>query len=238
MRIPLILIAGMALVSLTGCSNEDSEPDAQNLEEAGATQAILGTFEYVQQRKNEWMEKQVSEGNLKFLPEEYSKGGKTWIITSGIGKSLEMAFCDALADTARYLLSGFSRNTESVSLKVQPLRLSPNLTVSHQSIIETGVITNNQGYGSQIASSSSQTDVSLFDLKLSCELSNNAEKIVSSFVDSRAPGCEPNERMREFLSNEMKKEGHGIIKYFSSANCPDGQIEEEHHALITAIRLN
>ena len=149
-----------------------------------------------------------------------------------------MAFCDALADTARYLSVGFSRNTESVSLKVQPLRLSPNLTVSHQSIIETGVMTNNQGYGSQVASSLTQTDVSLYDLKRSCKLSDRAEKIISSFVDSRTPGCKPNERIREFLSNEMKKEGHSIIKYFSSINCPDGQLEEEHHALITAIRIN
>ena len=90
------------------------------------------------------MEKQVSEGNLKYLPGEYSKDGKTLIIREGIGKSLEMAFCDALAATARYLHVGFSRNTESVSFEVQALRLSPNLTVSHQSIIETGVMTNNQ----------------------------------------------------------------------------------------------
>ena len=68
MRIPLILIAGMALVSLTACSKEGSEPNVQNLEEPGAIPAIFGTFEDVQQRKNEWMEKQVIEENLKFLP--------------------------------------------------------------------------------------------------------------------------------------------------------------------------
>ena len=125
-----------------------------------------------------------------------------------------------------------------MSLEVQPLKLSPYLTVSHQSIIETGVTTNSLGYGSQIASSSSKTDVSLFDLKLSCDRSNNSERIVSSSVDSREQRCVPNEQMKEFLGNEMKKEGHSIIKHFGSTSCPEGEIEEEHHALITAIRLN
>ena len=77
MRIPLILIAGMALVSLTACSKEGSEPNVQKVEEPGATQKIFDTLEEVQQRKNEWMEEQVIKGNLKFLPGEYSKGGKT-----------------------------------------------------------------------------------------------------------------------------------------------------------------
>ena len=57
MRIPFILIAGMALVSLTACFKGGSEPNVQKPEELGASQTIFGTFEHVQQRTKEWMEK-------------------------------------------------------------------------------------------------------------------------------------------------------------------------------------
>ena len=99
-------------------------------------------------------------------------------------------------------------------------------------------MTDSRGISRPIASASSRLDISLFDLKLSCELSDNAVKIISSFRDSRTPGCKPNEGMRFFLSNAMKKEGHGILKSFWNANCEGEMIEEEAYALIAFVRLN
>ncbi|OUX41935.1 hypothetical protein CBE37_04105 [bacterium TMED277] len=164
------------------------------------------------------------------------------IVSKGFGESIEMAFCNAMADTVRSIRTDLSfsasGNTLSIAKKVRPLQISPNLKVSHQMIEETGTMTDSRGISWPIASASGQTDISLFDLKLGCELSDNAVKIVSSFRDSRTPGCKPNEGMRFFLSNAMKKEGHGILKSFWNANCEGEMIEEEAYALIAFVRIN
>ena len=203
MRIPLILIASIALVSLTACSNEDSEPNVQKLDPRWSVDRAL----------EEWTNNQAQERNQDFWPGIKSWRGKTAIVSKGFGESIEMAFCNAMADTVRSIRTDLSfsasGNTQSIAIEGRP-----------------------------IASASSQLDISLLDLKLSCELSDNAVKIVSSFRDSRTPGCKPNEGMRFFLSNAMKKEGHGILKSFWNANCEGEMIEEEAYALIAFVRLN
>ncbi len=233
MRIPLIFIASIALVSLTACSNEDSEPNVQKKGD---------TFLSVHRALEEWRKNQALEKNRNFSPGIQSWSGRTVIVSQGFGESIETAFCDAMSGTARSLMMDISfsasGNTLSIAKKVRPLQISPNLKVSLQMIEETGTMTDSRGISWPITSASGQTDISLFDLKLSCELSDNAVKIVSSFRDSRTPGCKPNEGMRDFLSNAMKKEGHGIIKSFWNANCEGEMIEEEAYALIAFVRLN
>ena len=164
------------------------------------------------------------------------------IVSKGFGESIEMAFCNAMADTVRSIRTDLSfsasGNTQSIAIEGRPMQISPNLKVSHIKINQSGTMTDSRGISRPIASASSQLDISLLDLKLSCELSDNAVKIVSSFRDSRTPGCKPNEGMRFFLSNAMKKEGHGILKSFWNANCEGEMIEEEAYALIAVVRLN
>ena len=233
MRIPLILIASIALMSQTACSNEDSEP---NVQKPDASMQVYKAL-------NEWKENQAMEGLRDyFTPGIKSRGGKTVIVGQGFGESIEMAFCSAMADIASNSMVAISSssvgNLDTISKKIEPLKMSSNLTVSHQSTASRGYLNSSQGNSSKIESLSSQTDVNLFDFKLSCELSDNSEKIVSSLVHSRTPGCESNERMREFLDNEMKKEGHRILKSFWAANCKGKVIEEEHYALILVVRPN
>ena len=63
MRISLFLIASIALVSLTACSNEDSEPNVQKLDSGMSVPRAR-----VERALNEWTIVQLMEGNSEFTP--------------------------------------------------------------------------------------------------------------------------------------------------------------------------
>ena len=228
MRRLYIFIASIALVSLSACSNEDSEPNVQKLDTALS----------VLQASEEWIKNHYLEGR-NYMPGIRSRGGKTVVFSKGIGNSIEMAFCEAMANAAgsfgnkQTIITG-----TTISPEVAQLKMSPNLTVSTQITASEALIYSSDGKAYSTAEVAGQIDVNLFDYKLSCGFSDNSEKVVSSLAYSRTPGCESNEQMREFLDNEMKKEGHRIVKSFWAANCKGKVIEEEHYALILVVRPN
>ncbi len=228
MRTLLMVIASTVFFSLSACSNEDSEADIDKLD----------TYETVIRASNEWMKKQALEGR-NYMPGMRSRDGKTVVFSEGIGGSIEMAFCNAMQSAATNFFSKQTITGTTISQEVAPLKMSPNLMVSTQITASEALIYGSDGKAySTVESLASQTDVNLFDYKLSCGFLDNSEKVVSSLAYSRTPGCESNEQMREFLDNEMKKEGHRILKSFWAANCKGKVIEEEHYALILVVRPN